>query len=229
MAANKQKTGSCEHQFQARCTQASGPSPYTHHPLLPCPQCQEDSIFLSLSGLDTLARQQGCQHGSNYFVTFFKARALDRNTFLFYLIFVSLLSKFSWESSESCPFTSVSWRLSGTLPLKSNVTDFLETINSKETGDKPVLLKDETRTWVLFCPSQASPPHMPTSGQSYSQWQPYSGTRRPKKPISPSLISRNLFFCLLPFLSNFLVANLCTWKNSSTSRPTRLSFICISI
>lgn len=40
----------------------------------------------SLSGLETLAREQGWQFGNNYLVTFFKARALDRNTFLFLLI-----------------------------------------------------------------------------------------------------------------------------------------------
>lgn len=36
------------------------------------------------------------------------------------------------------------------MPLKSKVTDFLETINCKGAGRKPALLKAETRTWALL-------------------------------------------------------------------------------
>lgn len=104
--------------------------------------------------------------GSSYLVTFFKARALDRNTSLFPLIPDSLLSKFPWESGER---VDVSCRICGTLLLRRNkVTDFLEKINYKEAGNKPALLKAEAGTWVLlFFLLILSSPH------SYL-WQSYS-------------------------------------------------------
>lgn len=82
--------------------------PFTYHPLLPCPQNEDNSISFLPFWFRNLSQRKGWQLGNNYLVTFFKAKALDRNTFLFLLIPDSLLPKFLWESSERVECLEVS-------------------------------------------------------------------------------------------------------------------------
>lgn len=165
--------------------------PSTHPLFYPVLRVRKTLLPFSLFGLETLAKEQGWQLGSSYLVTFFKARALDRKTFLFPLI-------------PDCPFQvplGKQWKgrcvLRGLWYLISAgerwLTDILETTNSKEAGTKPALLKAEAGTWALLS-------FLLTLSSPHSYLWPillimatYSGNGRPKKPLSPSLVTRNLF------------------------------------